>query len=140
MYHYRKSNLRGVSHLVGVLLASCIPAASIFTLYYVNRMVDRLGVIVVYSAIFSVCLALFTTARRVEIFGATAAYVSFLSASVMFGFFTASPEIFDRFILNDLPFSAFSSFLVISELTIPHHYSFASVQVVFVGSTTGTIG
>ena len=54
---------------IGVLLASCIPAASIFTLYFVQSMVDRLGVIVAYSAIFSICLGVFTTARRVEIFG-----------------------------------------------------------------------
>ena len=71
--------MRGLSHLIGVLLASCIPAASIFTLYFVEDMVDRLGIIVAYSAIFSICLGLFTTARRVEIFGATAAYASLLS-------------------------------------------------------------
>jgi len=64
---------------VGVVLASVIPAASIFTLYFVNNMIDRLGVLLAYSGLFSICLAIFTTARRVEIFAATAAYVSFLS-------------------------------------------------------------
>jgi len=89
LYHYRKTHLRGISHLVGVLLASCIPAASIFTLYYVHSMVDRLGVIVAYSAIFSICLGLFTTARRVEIFGATAAYASLLAILSMSDFFAS---------------------------------------------------
>jgi len=79
LYHYRDSNLKVISHLVGVILASLIPAASIFTLYYVTHMVARLGIILAFSALFSICLALFTTARRVEIFGATAAYALFLS-------------------------------------------------------------
>ena len=82
-YHYKKSNLRFCSHLIGVLLASCVPAAAIYTLYFVQSMIDRLGVIVAYSAIFSICLGLFTTARRVEIFGATAAYASLLSVLAM---------------------------------------------------------
>ena len=76
IYHYRKRHLRAVSHLFGVVLASVIPAASIFTLYYVVRPVDRLIVLLGYSALFSVCLALFTNARRVEIFAATAAFAS----------------------------------------------------------------
>ena len=50
-------------------------------------MIDRLGVIVAYSAVFSICLGLFTTARRVEIFGATAAYVSFLTVLAITDFF-----------------------------------------------------
>jgi hypothetical protein len=53
-------------------------------------MTDRLGVIVAYSALFSICLGIFTTARRVEIFGATAAYVSFLSLLVFSGFIPSS--------------------------------------------------
>ncbi|KAF7514121.1 hypothetical protein GJ744_004446 [Endocarpon pusillum] len=76
LYHYRKGNVRAVSHLVGILLASLIPAASIFTLYFVPHMTDRLGVIVAYTALFSICLGVFTTARRVEIFAATAAFAS----------------------------------------------------------------
>jgi hypothetical protein len=40
-------------------------------------------VILAYSALFSICLGVFTTARRVEIFAATAAYVSFLSILVL---------------------------------------------------------
>jgi hypothetical protein len=90
LYHYRKGNVRAVSHLVGILLASLIPAASIFTLYFVPHMTDRLGVILAYSALFSICLGVFTTARRVEIFAATAAYVCFLSILVLVGLF-ASP-------------------------------------------------
>lgn len=88
LYHYRKGNVRAISHLVGILLASLIPAASIFTLYFVPHMTDRLGVILAYSALFSICLGLFTTARRVEIFAATAA---FASVQVVFVGSTTSP-------------------------------------------------
>lgn len=76
MVHYRKLHLRAVSHLIGVVLASVIPAASIFTLYFVQNPINRLVVLLAYSALFSVCLALFTSARRVEIFAATAAFAS----------------------------------------------------------------
>ena len=74
-----------MSHLVGVILASIIPAASIFTLYFVSDMVDRLGILLAFSALFSICLALFTTARRIEIFAATAAYVLLLSLLCLSG-------------------------------------------------------
>jgi hypothetical protein len=74
VYHYSESSLKKVAHILGILFASTIPAASIFTLYYVHDMVARLGAILAFSTLFSICLAVFTTARRVEIFGATAAY------------------------------------------------------------------
>jgi hypothetical protein len=52
-----------------------IPAASIFTLYYVHNMVARLGALLAFSVVFSISLAIFTTAKKAEIFAATAAYV-----------------------------------------------------------------
>jgi hypothetical protein len=76
IYHYRKLHLRAFSHLIGVILASVIPAASIFTLYFVPHPVDRLVVLLGFSVLFSVCLALFTSARRVEVFSATAAFAA----------------------------------------------------------------
>ncbi len=74
LYHYKESSLKAVSHMCGILFAATVPAASIFALYYIRDMVARLGAILAFSTLFSICLAIFTTARRVEIFAATAAY------------------------------------------------------------------
>lgn len=62
-----------VTHIVGISLGTLIPAAAIFVLYYVHDMVARLGAILAFSALFSLALALFTKAKKVEIFAATAA-------------------------------------------------------------------
>jgi hypothetical protein len=86
IYNYEKASIKAVSHILGILFAAAIPAASIFTLYYIHDMVKRLGAILAFSALFSICLAVFTTARRVEIFAATAAYafVFALAASLLY--------------------------------------------------------
>ena len=62
-----------VTHFIGITLGTLIPTASIFVLYYVNDMVARLLAILAFSALFSIALAVFTKAKKVEIFAATAA-------------------------------------------------------------------
>lgn len=62
-----------VTHIVGITLGTLIPTAAIFVLYYVHDMVARLGAILAFSALFSLALAVFTKAKKVEIFAATAA-------------------------------------------------------------------
>jgi len=76
VYHYKGSSYRFISHVFGILFASMIPAASIFTLYYVHNMVARLGALLAFSVVFSISLAIFTTAKKAEIFAATAAFAS----------------------------------------------------------------
>ncbi|KAK5167867.1 hypothetical protein LTR04_007120 [Oleoguttula sp. CCFEE 6159] len=76
--HYKDTHLNAVSHFVGTLLASLLPAISIFVLYFVQNMLARLGAIMAFSALFAFTLAVFTKATRIEIFAATAAYVSIL--------------------------------------------------------------
>lgn len=65
---YRKSHLRAVSQVFGIVLASLVPAAAILTLYFIRHSITRLVVLLVYSGLFSVCLAFFTSAQRIEIF------------------------------------------------------------------------
>ena len=73
MCRYEDSKLNACAHMVGTFMASLLPPLSIFVLYFVNSQVDRLGIIMAFSALFSFTLALFTRARGVEIFAATAA-------------------------------------------------------------------
>lgn len=74
--HYEDLRLNAISHFVGTMIASLLPAISIFVLYFVHNMLARLGAIMAFSALFSFTLAVFTTAKRIEIFAATAAYVA----------------------------------------------------------------
>ena len=73
MARFEDSKLNAFAHFLGTLLASLLPPLSIFVLYFVRRQVDRLGIVLAFSALFSFTLALFTRARGVEIFAATAA-------------------------------------------------------------------
>lgn len=73
MHRYEDSKLNAFAHFLGTLLASLLPPLSIFVLYFVSSQVDRLCIILAFSALFSFTLALFTRSRGVEIFAATAA-------------------------------------------------------------------
>jgi len=66
------------------MVASLLPAISILALYFIHNMLARLGAIMAFSALFSFTLAIFTTAKRIEIFAATAAYVLILSFIFIF--------------------------------------------------------
>jgi len=71
--HYDDEHLQIPAHIIGTLFASLLPTLSIVVLYIVDDMVKRLGLIAVFTAVFSVTLAGLTKARTVDIFAATAA-------------------------------------------------------------------
>jgi hypothetical protein len=52
------------------VISSLLPVSSIITLYFVPNVVARLGIVVAFTAAFSICLTLVTQARRVDIFSA----------------------------------------------------------------------
>ena len=55
------------------ILASLIPIASIVVLMSVDTLPGRVGVIAAFNVLLSVCLALFTDAKRTDCFAVTAA-------------------------------------------------------------------
>lgn len=59
--------------VVGTVISSLFPIVAIVALYFVDQMSARLGIVAAFTAVFSLCLALMTRARRVEIFAATTA-------------------------------------------------------------------
>ena len=71
--YFDDSKLNAVAHFLGTFIASMLPAMAIFVLYFVPDLLDRLWIILAFSALFSFTLAIFTKAKRVEIFAATAA-------------------------------------------------------------------
>lgn len=81
---------------------------SIIVLYFVKSMPTRLGLVAAFTALFSIALAIVTQARRTEVFAATAASV--------------------------YPGTAFGNFALQANDSL---HRFASVQVVFIGTTNG---
>ena len=57
-------------------MSSLIPTLSILVLYFVKRQLVRLGLLIVFTTTFSLTLAWFTEARKVEIFSAVAAFAA----------------------------------------------------------------
>jgi hypothetical protein len=72
---YDDAYLLAILEAISTIISSMLPISSIIILYLVTSTPARLGIVVAYTALFSIALALLTRARRVEIFGATAALV-----------------------------------------------------------------
>ncbi|KKY28725.1 hypothetical protein UCDDS831_g00110 [Diplodia seriata] len=64
------------SRVLSVVASSIIPGAAVVTLYHIQDLLARIFAALAFSAIFSLALALLTTARPAEIFAATAAFAS----------------------------------------------------------------
>ncbi|KAK2607899.1 hypothetical protein N8I77_006542 [Diaporthe amygdali] len=73
IYNYKESILSSAANVFTTVVASLLPLLSITVLYIIQSNTMKLGVIVAFSACFSLALALMTNARRIEIFAATAA-------------------------------------------------------------------
>ena len=76
VYEYKDTKFNRWVDTISIVLSSLLPPASIFALYYVHRTPVRLGLIMVFSALLAGCLAVFTNAKRVEIFAITVALAS----------------------------------------------------------------
>ena len=72
------NRVRRTTRVVAVVLASILPVLSIVILYYVHSSNIRIGLIIVFSTLFSGVVALVSDARNVEIMAATAAYAAVL--------------------------------------------------------------
>lgn len=64
-----------VLDILGTVLASLLPIASIVALYFVSSMEARLGILTGFTTLFAICLKLVTGSRKIEVFAATSAYV-----------------------------------------------------------------
>jgi hypothetical protein len=69
---YSDSRLDKASNMIAVIVASTLPVLTIFVLNSVNSTTDRIGWTVLFTAVFAAILALFSSAKRAELFAATA--------------------------------------------------------------------
>ena len=75
---FSDNRVRRTTRVVAVVLASILPVLSIVILYYVHSTNIRIGLIVVFSTLFSAVVALVSDARNVEVMAGTAAYAAVL--------------------------------------------------------------
>lgn len=73
MIRYKNSKLLRIADVLSTIISSSLPIASIIALNFIDRMIIRLVAIALFTMTFSLILTIVTSARRIEIFAATAA-------------------------------------------------------------------
>jgi hypothetical protein len=70
---YEDDKLLRIANILGTFIASLVPLLSIIVLYFIPNLLARLGLVVLFTAMFAFLLILMTKAKMVEIFTATSA-------------------------------------------------------------------
>jgi hypothetical protein len=73
LFHYDNSHLEAPANIISIVLSSVLPVLSIVVLYLIHNMPTRLGLVALFTALFSLSVAILTKAKRVDVFTATAA-------------------------------------------------------------------
>jgi len=74
--HYEDDKVINFVQVLSTVIASILPISSIVVLYFVPNTLTRLLIVVGFTGLFALCLALTTRARRVEVFAATSAFAA----------------------------------------------------------------
>lgn len=75
MYYYPVQRVYFVVAILSMLCSASLLVGAIMALYFVKPIGVRLGIVGIFTLLFAASIALLTHARRVEVYGATAAYV-----------------------------------------------------------------
>lgn len=70
---YSDTGITKAANLVGTVLASILPVVAIVVLYLMEGTGTRLGLVAVFSALFSTCLWFLNDGNLVQVFSATSA-------------------------------------------------------------------
>ncbi|KAH0160420.1 hypothetical protein KCU67_g6731, partial [Aureobasidium melanogenum] len=65
-----------LSNALSAVVSSLLPTLAILVLYFVKSLLIRIILVVIFTGVFSGLLSIFTKARRIEIFSATAAFAA----------------------------------------------------------------
>jgi len=71
--HYSDFVIFRIASFLGTVIASLLPVSAIVVLYQVTAMSTRLGLVGIFTAMFSVFLWFMTDGRLIEVFSATSA-------------------------------------------------------------------
>lgn len=70
---YEDARIFQITYWITSVVASLLPISSILILYRVQSTSARLGIVVLFNVLVSLCLNAFTSAKRAEVFAITAA-------------------------------------------------------------------
>ncbi|KAF5640452.1 hypothetical protein F52700_3602 [Fusarium sp. NRRL 52700] len=73
---YDDEKLRAVSDGITAALASLLPTVMILILYFVKRMLVRIGLVIVFTTLFSIIMSFYPGAKKGEVFAAVAAFAA----------------------------------------------------------------
>lgn len=73
---YDEKRIARVGDAIVATFSAALPTVAILVLYFVKSMLNRIGLVVVFTSVFAAALAIFTNAKRIEIFSATAAFAA----------------------------------------------------------------
>ncbi|KAI1358376.1 hypothetical protein F5Y08DRAFT_333163 [Xylaria arbuscula] len=73
---YNEKKIARVGDAIVAIFSAALPTVAILVLYFVKSMLNRIGLVVVFTSVFAAALAIFTNAKRIEIFSATAAFAA----------------------------------------------------------------
>jgi hypothetical protein len=73
MVGYRDTTIFKITFWVTSMIAFAMPVISIIALTYIPTLKVRLAVIAGFNGLMSLCLLMFTEARRIDVFSITAA-------------------------------------------------------------------
>lgn len=73
MYYFKETVISRIVGVIAVIVAAGFLIGAIVSLYFVGRMGPRLGIVAAFTVGFAAVVGLLTSAKRVEIFAATAA-------------------------------------------------------------------
>lgn len=71
--HYSEARLYRFNNILVSVISSALPVLAIVALYFVRDTGTRIGAMAGFTILFALALAIFTNARRLEIFASTAA-------------------------------------------------------------------
>lgn len=71
-FEYKDTHMLRAANILVSVITSLFLVGSIVALYFVKNMLVRLGVVAIFTQMFSLTLILVTSARKVEVFAATA--------------------------------------------------------------------
>ncbi|KAK5442569.1 hypothetical protein LTS15_010993 [Exophiala xenobiotica] len=73
---YKDERMLALSKAMSSALSALLPTVTILVLYFVHRMLVRIGLMIIFTVLFSLALSAFTEARKVDVFSATAAFAA----------------------------------------------------------------
>jgi hypothetical protein len=73
MYYYPAERVTLIVAIISILVSATLLVGAIMSLHFVKPMGIRLGLVGIFTTLFAASITLLTHARRVEVYGATAA-------------------------------------------------------------------